>query len=487
LGAAAAPVVDGLVASPATVAPGETVTLIVNAHDPDCPATCTSGCGLYIRADLTRWEADGGTFIAEDDGTSGSPYTATADWQAPAVEATYTLTVFLSDSGSFFCGGRQSTSASVTVLVTSSTNQPPVISSLTATPVQIFPGGTSVLACAATDPDGDPVTYSWSADAGTVTPTGDGGAEFTADEPAIATVTCTAIDPAGAFSEETVAVSITGAVAEKALTEALVNPQRLAVDSTGDVYVADRRGGGITVLHLESGALVKRLLVPGVASVAVDWADRLLVADAAGARVLSTSGGLLLVLDPGQALGLISDVAVDQANRRYGVLYRTSGRVVVYDEIGTVVADFGSTGDGPGQFMSPQGLAATPAGDWVVADTGHGLVKVFDLAGTLIGSFGGLGGGAGEFVQLDDVAVDVVGLIYTSDRFQDWVQVWNPDGSLREVLGTYGGGVGEFKTATGVEPAGTLGKLLAASLNTSSIQVFSTPVVAVELLSFGIE
>ena len=107
-----------------------------------------------------------------------------------------------------------------------------------------------------------------------------------------------------------------------------------------------------------------------------------------------------------------------------------------------MLAAFGSTGDGADQLKSPQGLAATPAGEWVVADSGHGLVKVFDLAGSLLRSFGELGGGAGEFVQLDDVAVDAAGLVYTSDSFQDWLQVWNPDGSLREVLGTYGGGVG---------------------------------------------
>ena len=47
------------------------------------------------------------------------------------------------------------------MLVTTTTNEPPVIESLTASPAQLFPGGTSELACVASDPDGDPVTYSW--------------------------------------------------------------------------------------------------------------------------------------------------------------------------------------------------------------------------------------------------------------------------------------------------------------------------------------
>ncbi len=467
LGAAEAPVVDSLIASPATVAPGESVTLTVAAHDPDCPDVCVSGCGQYVRADLTRWEADGGTFTAEDDGVSASPYSATAEWQAPVAEATYTLTVFLSDSGSFFCGGRQSTSADVTVLVTTTTNEPPAIDSLAANPTQLFPGGTSALECAATDPDGDPVAYSWAADSGTVTPGAGGSAVFTAGDPALAGVTCTATDPAGAFTEETVVVSVTGAVADSSLDSALASPQRLAVDAMGEVYVADRRGGGIAVLHLGSGELIYRLPVPGVSSVDVDWDGRLLVGTGAGAMVLDRAGEPVLALGSGQ----VSDVAADPVSRRWGVLYGRLGRALIYDETGAVQAELGTAGE----LKSPRGLAATPAGEWVVGDTGNGLIRVFTASGSLVRSFGGgSGGGVGEFVQLDDVAVDGAGLIYASDSFQDWVQVWSSGGTLREVLGTYGEGRGQFQTAAGIAPAGVFGRLLAASLNGSRIEVFRT-------------
>ena len=106
---AAAPIVDSFSASPAVVAPGGLITLEVTAHDSDCPSTCTAGCGQYLREDLTAWSATGGTFLAENNGTSGSPYVATADWSAPAAEGTYTVSVYLADSGGMLCGGRQST------------------------------------------------------------------------------------------------------------------------------------------------------------------------------------------------------------------------------------------------------------------------------------------------------------------------------------------------------------------------------------------
>jgi len=46
-------------------------------------------------------------------------------------------------------------------------NQPPDIVSLTAEPEKVDPGGTSTITCAATDPDGDTLSYSWSVTGGT--------------------------------------------------------------------------------------------------------------------------------------------------------------------------------------------------------------------------------------------------------------------------------------------------------------------------------
>jgi hypothetical protein len=469
---AAAPVVDSFSASPAVVAPGGLVALEVTAHDPDCPSTCTTGCGMYLREDLTAWSASGGTFVAENNGTSGSPYVATADWSAPAVEGTYTISVYLADSGSFLCGGRQSTTAQLSVLVTTSPNSPPEISLLTADPAQLFPGETSVLRCVASDPDGDPLVFSWTSDVGTVIPGVGGAAVFEAGDPGVATVTCTVADTSGASSSAQVGISVVSAVAERSLRVGLAAPQKVSVDSMGDLYVADRSAGGITVIHLFSGALVYRLPIPEVSSVAIDWLDDVLVGTASGAQILDRAGILLLDLEPTQPLGPVADVAVDPVNHRYAALYQTAGRVVVYDDSGTPIASFGSTGDGPQQLKSPQGLAFTPSGDLVVADSGHGLIKIFDLAGSLLGSFGGLGSGAGEFVRLADVEVGPDGVVYASDAFQDWVQTFDQAGSPREVIGTYGEEIGQFKTATGVLMAEAFNRLVVASANGPSLEVF---------------
>lgn len=467
---AAAPVIDGFSASPAVVAPGELVTLEVIAHDPDCSSTCITGCGLYIRDDLTTWSAGDGVFVLEANGTSGSPYTATAQWQAPLTEATVTLSVSLSDSGGMMCGGRQTTTSSLQIQVSSDPGSAPVIESLVATPVALYPGESSSLTCAATDPDGDPVNYTWSSDLGTLTPRANGSATFEAARPGVATVTCNATDPSGASTSQSIVLAVSDVEAQRLIMPGLSTPHRLDVDSMGDLYVVDRGAGGISVIRLETGDLMYRIPMPDASAVAVDWQDRLLVGTATGAGVFDRTGDR--ILDLGVGLDEVSDVAVDLVGHRYVTLYRRAGRVVVHDENGEVVASFGSTGDGPAQLMAPSGVAFTPDGNVVVADSGHAMVKVLDFSGQLVQAFGEAGGAAGQFVELDDVAVGPDGLIYTSDHYQDWVQTFDPDGSLREVIGSYGDGLGEFKTAAGIAPVPAFGKLVVASVNTPGVQVF---------------
>jgi hypothetical protein len=426
---------------------------------------------LYIRSDLTLWSATDGTLSNPQNGVNSSPYSATVDWKAPLIEDLYTISVSLSDSGTFLCGNRQTVTADLVIQVTSTPNQAPEIESVTASPTQLFPDQQSTLNCTASDPDGDPLTYSWSADSGSINGGSNASANFTAGPPAIVTVTCTVTDSGGAVLSKSIQLSVTDAIAESIISDGLAAPRRLSIDSMGDIYVVD--GAHLTVVNLFSGKLVYRLLVPGVTSVAVDWQDNLLVGGKTRAWVLDRSGGALMLLDPGEPLGQVSDVAVDGVNRRYAVLYRSTGRVVVYDAAGARFAAFGSTGNGPGELSRPQGIGINPAGQIVVADSGHGRIKIFNLDGTVVTAFGTTGGAAGEFIRLDDVAVGATGFVYATDTYQDWVQVFHPDGTLKEVLGTYGEEVGHLKTPTGVLSADAFSKLVVASLNASRLVVFA--------------
>ncbi len=474
---AAAPVVDSVSASSTVAAPGEVVSLQVDAHDPDCADTCSGGgfgsCGLSINASLTSWSAPAGTFSNQDNGITSSPYTGTVDYQAPPNDGTYTVTVEIADNdgGSLCFGERSYATATIDILVTSITTQPPVVDELTVDRAQMYPTESAELFCSGSDPDGEAITYSWSASLGTVTPGAGGEATYDGGDPGIVTITCTVTDPNGASGSANVSVSVSDAFPERQLTKELITPQRVALDDSGKVYVVDPAAGGIAVVDLTSGEAIDFLALPGVTSVAVDWAGDLVVGSRGGARLLNSAGTELLELETGR--GFVSDVAVDAIRQRYAVLHRDSGRVAVYDAAGGFYAGFGQSGDGAAQLERPMGLAFTPEGRIAVADSGHGLVKVFTIAGELLSSFGGLGGGAGSYVQLGDVEVDGDGILYTTDGYQDWVQTWNPGGTPRETLGTYGEDLGQLKTPAGIAVSGDHRKLLVASLNGSRVEVFA--------------
>ena len=62
-------------------------------------------------------------------------------------------------------------------------------------------------------------------------------------------------------------------------------------------------------------------------------------------------------------------------------------RVVRFDKDGKKVSEWGSAGDGPGEFVEPVGLAADAAGNVLVADTGNHRIQVFDAEGKFLRQF----------------------------------------------------------------------------------------------------
>jgi hypothetical protein len=107
------------------------------------------------------WSASGGSV----DGTG-----AQVRWLSAGTTAgTYTVTVRVDDGR----GGAATCSADIRV--EPKPNHPPTIA-CSANPSSVFAGERSRITCNASDPDGDPLTYSWRANAGRITgngPTGD--------------------------------------------------------------------------------------------------------------------------------------------------------------------------------------------------------------------------------------------------------------------------------------------------------------------------
>lgn len=140
--------VSSIVASPAAVAPGAAVVLTGSATD-------TAGGTLTY-----AWSAAAGSLSAP----TGNPVT----WTAPLTVGSHLLQLTVTSSTGASSGGAAS------VLVSTNPSGSSVsLTSLSATPTAILPGGNALLAATATDSAGGTLTFNWSAASGSLSsPTG---------------------------------------------------------------------------------------------------------------------------------------------------------------------------------------------------------------------------------------------------------------------------------------------------------------------------
>lgn len=137
------PIIISLKAELERVLPSGTCQIVCNATDPD-------GEELSY-----GWSADGGAITGEG---------ATVTWTAPGSVGSYNVTVIVLDSR----GGAVTDYVTVTVR----RNNAPTINSLIANAVWTTPSGNLQVTCAASDPDGDELSYEWTATGGDISGTG---------------------------------------------------------------------------------------------------------------------------------------------------------------------------------------------------------------------------------------------------------------------------------------------------------------------------
>src|SRR5438093_1131913 len=106
---------------------------------------------------------------------------------------------------------------------------------------------------------------------------------------------------------------------------------------------------------------------------------------------------------------------------------------------GTFLTEWGSPGDGDGQFSFPRGVATDAAGNVYVLDLGNGRIQKFTGEGTYLTQWPGSGHG---------IATDAAGDVYVT--YGNGIQKFTSTGTLLTEWGSPGSGDGQFNLPYGV-------------------------------------
>ena len=265
-----------------------------------------------------------------------------------------------------------------------------------------------------------------------------------------------------------------------AMATQLAWPRGVAVDGSGNLYIADTSNGRIR--KVDSSGVITTVAGGGYGvdggpataaqldrpyGVAVDGAGNLYIADTFNHRIrkVDAAGVITTVAgigtngfggDGGAAvaaqLNQPSGVAVDGSGNLYIADYRNHRirKVDSSGDISTVAGNGtkGHSGDGgaavAAQLGFPWGVAVDVSGNLYIADSTNGRIRKVDAAGVIstvagIGTHGyGGDGGAAVAAYLNNpwgVAVDVSGNLYIADTFNQRIRKVDSSGVITTVAG----------------------------------------------------
>ncbi len=162
----------------------------------------------------------------------------------------------------------------------------------------------------------------------------------------------------------------------------LSQPQGVAVDRSGNVYIVDSGNGRVLKETLASGVYTESTVVSGLSQpqgVAVDTIGNVYIADTGNSRVLkeTPSGGAYTESTVASGLNQAEGVAVDGSGNLY-IADPRNYRVLKETPTGSVYAE--STVGGNGLFQ-PYGVAVDGSGNLYISDTSNGQVLKETLSG----------------------------------------------------------------------------------------------------------
>lgn len=259
----------------------------------------------------------------------------------------------------------------------------------------------------------------------------------------------------------------------------LDGPLDVAVDSKNNVYIADTNNANVRLITASTGIITtiagSTAIVSGAVVIAFGYAG-----DGGTAITASLAGP--------------AGVAVDSSGNLYIATY-ADNRIRKVDTKGNIStfagnSGYGFAGDGgsalSAQLSSPRGICIDSSGNLYMADRWNNRIRkvaggtISTIAGNGQANFGGDGGQAtsAQLSYPDGIAVDHAGNVYVSDLLNNRVRMVTPTGGISTFAGTgiagFGGDGGAAASAQLNQPAGlafdTSGNLYIADSNNAVVR-----------------
>ncbi len=241
----------------------------------------------------------------------------------------------------------------------------------------------------------------------------------------------------------------------------LNRPRAIHAAEDGTLFVIDRSG---RMQHFtRDGKFLNAWRFPQwqngtPTSLSADGEGHLVVANTHYSSILTYEQTSALVREFGQrgegagSLYLPTDVMVSPDGTHY-VLEREpwKDKVMMFTPEGRFISEWGSSGDGPGQFVRPMAIELDQKNRVWIADSCNHRLEAFDLDGKFLFAIGENGTAPGQLDYPYDLALGPNDELVVAEYGNNRIQILRDDGSSLGIIGGPGSAPSRFASPWGVD------------------------------------